>query len=260
MVRKASQCICFAAWWWMVALFALPCALAQTPRGKMSTLGDFGNATPVYLALPNTPPTSGIILIHDKRGITKQTKNWSELLATFGHVALAVDLYEGKMPENAPQPEQYAGSITPTAAMRNLSNAIRYLKEDPSVQVKKIGVIGWGTGGAWALRLCIENPTVDACVIYQTMPPRNPFEIDRLNTPLFGIYGKKDPTIPVAVVDLFQDALAARKKMAFVAKYDAGTSFSDPTSSHYDQGMAEDAARRAVDFFQRYIKIVPVTQ
>ena len=60
---------------------------------------DYGAAAPGYLALPahNAKQAPALILIHEWWGLNDNIRDFAESFAKEGYVALAVDLYDGKV-------------------------------------------------------------------------------------------------------------------------------------------------------------------
>src|SRR6188508_1539073 len=151
-----------------------------------------------YLAMPQdaAEPLPGIIVIHEWWGLNDDIKAVTRRLASEGYVALAVDLYGGKVaktPEaaNALMIDLYGD---PDAVRRNVQQAYDYLEK--YALAPRIGTIGWDLGGGWSLQTALQYPgALDAMVTYY-----GPILLDRdklspLNVPVLGFFGAQDDTI-----------------------------------------------------------------
>jgi carboxymethylenebutenolidase len=79
-------------------------------------------------------------------------------------VALAVDLFNGKVATTADDAKALMGATEPSAATDTLVSRIAWLKKNPKTN-GKVATIGWCFGGAWSLNASLATP-VNATVIY----------------------------------------------------------------------------------------------
>jgi carboxymethylenebutenolidase len=71
--------------------------------------------------------------------------------------------------------------------------------------------------------------------------------------PVLAIYGKKDQSIPMAVVEKIERWMKAHGKAGEVRVYDAGHAFMNPDHGMGDEASAQDAWPRMVHFLQSHI-------
>jgi carboxymethylenebutenolidase len=216
-----------------------------------------GTAAAGFFARPATAPGGplpGLIVIHEWWGLNDNIRHVTELLASEGFQALAVDLFGGEV---ATDPES-ARTLTQTAmedpgrARDNLEQARRFLAEQGADDV---GVIGWCFGGTWALRGALAMPEeIDAVVVYYGHPVTDRAELERLRMPLLGLFGAEDQGIPVRDVREFEAILRGLGANAEIRIYEgAGHAFANPSGNRYDAPIAADAWRRTVAFLKRYL-------
>ena len=75
--------------------------LAENPIEITTGVVEYSPGTMWYLAYPTANPTApGIIVIHERWGLNDQIKAMTEVFATHGYTALAVDLYDGTATED----------------------------------------------------------------------------------------------------------------------------------------------------------------
>jgi len=85
------------------------------------TYGDNFNG---YLVRPNAEGKfPGVVLIHEWWGLNQNIKNMAHDLAEEGFVALAVDLYDGKVATESNDARKYA-----TEVRNNMDNALSHMK------------------------------------------------------------------------------------------------------------------------------------
>ncbi len=217
------------------------------------------DAKPVtgYLARPTgaTGALPGIIVIQEWWGLNDNIKAMTRRFAGEGYVALAVDLYEGKV---ATTPED-AGKVM-TAALgdsarlvEHLRQARKYLAE--TAKSPKIGSVGWCFGGGMSLQAAIHlGGDLDAAVVYYGRTVTDPAELGKIQAPLLGLFGGADGGIPVDGVRAMETELGKLGKAATIVVYDgADHAFANPTRSSYDEKAATDAWRRTTAFFTEHL-------
>ena len=209
-----------------------------------------------YLARPAAGGDSAVIVIHEWWGLNGNIRAMARRLADAGHVALAVDLYEGEVAEDrdtartlATRAREQSGRVE-----ENLRQAIRHLRQEAGAQ--RIGVIGWCFGGGWSLATALLAPgEVDATVIYYGRLVTDRDELAALDSPVLGIFGALDRGIPAETVREFDEALAALGKQASIHVYEgADHAFANPSGSRYQAEAAEDAWAKTVAFFAEHLR------
>ena len=211
-----------------------------------------------YLARPEnaTGPLPGLLVIHEWWGLNDNIRAMTRRLAGEGYVALAVDLYGGQVADTPDKARELMSSVDPDRAIENLRQARAYLAE----QLKsdggpggRIGVIGWCFGGGWSLRTALAMPDgIDATVIYYGHLTTDRSELAKLDSPVLGLFGAEDGSIPPDQVHAFEEALETLGKPVEVKIYDgAGHAFANPSGERYRPEAAQDAWRRTVAFLAK---------
>ena len=92
---------------------------------------------------------------------------WSTSYAAEGFVALAPDLYGGRVTHGADEAAELAGSLPSPRPRAALAGAVDYLLEQEAVTSEKVGVVGYCMGGGFVLLLATERPdSIGAVVPY----------------------------------------------------------------------------------------------
>jgi len=207
-----------------------------------------------YLAMPAdvTGPLPGIIVIHEWWGLNDNIRKMTKRLAAEGYVALAVDLYGGKVADTPADARQLMSSVmqAPQLANDNLRQAYDYL--DHAVGAPSIGAIGWCMGGGWSLRTALLFPKrLDAAVIYYGDIAVDEQQLAALEVPVLGLFGSRDPVIPLKQVESFRARMDRLGKRADIHVYDgAGHAFANPSGTSYEPVAAKDAWHRTVAFLK----------
>jgi carboxymethylenebutenolidase len=201
-------------------------------------------------------PFPGIIVIHEWWGLNDWVKEQAAKLADQGYVALAVDLYRGKVATTPEEAHEIMRGVPEDRARRDLHAAFDFLSSQAEVRKDRIGAIGWCMGGGYALDVALEEPTLAADVVNYGHLATDPQSLQRINAPILGLFGAQDRGIPPADVHKFEQALKQMGKTIEVEIYeDAGHAFENPNNTTgYRAADAADAWRRTADFLASTLK------
>lgn len=173
-----------------------------------------------YLARPDGDgPFPAVILIHEWWGLDDWVRENADEFARRGYVALAVDLYRGRVTQDPAEAHELSRGLPEERALQDLKAAIDYLRGRPDVQKDRIGVTGWCMGGGYALRLALTDARIRAVNINYG---RLVFDEDRLRgltAELLGIFAEQDRGIPPADVQKFEGLLQRLGKKAEIHVY-----------------------------------------
>ena len=172
----------------LVSLLACSGTIA-TEKPKTSTV-EFKSGDQTlsgFLALPGQDGKHpAMMVIHESWGLNDWVKQQTEKLAEQGYVSLAVDLYRGKTPADAAEAHELIRAVIQEGATKDLKAAFDYLAARPDVRPDNIGVIGWGTGGAWGMRLAAHEPRLKACVVNYGALPTDPGDLQNIGAAVSG--------------------------------------------------------------------------
>ena len=183
-------------------------------------------------------------------------KGKADALAKQGYVALAVDLYRGRVASDADVAHQLMRGMPEDRALRDLKAAVAALRSRPDVDGKRVGAIGWCMGGGWSLNLAIAEPALAGAVIYYGHLMTEDATIKGLAVPLLGNFGGKDQGIPAGSVSEFEKkAKAAGKSVDFKIYTEAGHAFASSRDPNvFRAADAKDADARTDAFFAKTLK------
>lgn len=209
-----------------------------------------------YLSKPDDADNSlpGLIVIHEWWGLNDNIRTMTDRLAGEGYVALAVDLYNGKVADSPDSAGTYARSVNEEAATENLKQAYSYLTEQQ--KVTKVGTIGWCFGGGWSLQTALALPDkIDATVIYYGHLVTDANQLKKLKMPILGLFGAEDSGIPPKQAKAFESALDKAGVSNSIHIYEgAGHAFANPSGTRYQKEAAKDAWKKTVAFFAENLK------
>jgi carboxymethylenebutenolidase len=223
--------------------------MVQFPNGKDTVSG--------FLATPEKHGRyPALVVIHEWWGLTEWVKGETTKLSQQGYVALAVDLYRGKVTSDPEEAHELMRGLPQDRAVSDLKAAFAYLMTRPDVDHVRIGAIGWCMGGGYSLQLAIHEPRLAACVVNYGALPTDPTDIAQIYAPVLGNFGAEDRGITPDDVHAFEKSMQALKRRVDLKIYDgAGHAFENPTNTNgYRPEAAADAWTRTVTFLNKMLK------
>ncbi len=237
-----------------MALFASP-ALAAEGKSVSYKSGDESVHALLYTPA-GRGPFPALIVIHEWWGLNDWVKDQAAKLADEGYVALAIDLYRGKVADNADLAHELMRGVPEDRATRDLKAAYDYLASQPDVKKNRIGAMGWCMGGGYALDVALAEPHLAADVINYGHLATDPEELKKIQAPILGLFGGQDRGITPEDVKKFQQAMEKQGKKIDVKIYsDAGHAFENPNNKQgYRAEDAADAWKRTEAFLDGTLK------
>ena len=230
---------------------------ARAPKTETVSYKSGDETVSGFLALPDGPGQHpAIIVIHEWWGLNDWVKEQAEKFAAQGFVALAVDLYRGKVAANPDDAHILMRGLPDDRGMRDLEAAFAYLSSRPDVNAAKIGSVGWCMGGSWSIKLAVDQPKLAACAVNYGWLPSEPSLIAKIKAPVLGNFGADDQGIPPKDVKAFESAMKTSGKTTDIKIYDgAGHAFENQNNKQgYRPEAAADAGQRMSAFFRNYLR------
>ncbi len=203
------------------------------------------------LAVPAKTPASAVLLIHEWWGLNDQIKSVAAELARVGYLALALDLYQGRVATTRKDARSYMQSVDTNTATDTATAWAQWLKGHPR-GTGRLGTIGWCFGGGWSLNVSIAHPA-DATVVYYGRVEKPAADLKSLKGPVLGHFATRDKWINRDMVRRFEAAMKAAGKTYASHWYEADHAFANPTGARYDAADAKLAWKRTLDFFKAHL-------
>jgi carboxymethylenebutenolidase len=242
----------------MAVFLVLCCTTAFAAEGKDVSYksGDETVHGRLYRPAARGGRLPAIVVIHEWWGLNDWVKDQAAKLSDQGYVTLAIDLYRGKVTKDPQEAHEIMRGVPEDRAKRDLAAAFDYLKSQPDVQSDRIGAIGWCMGGGYALDLALAEPTLAADVINYGHLATDAASLQKIGSPILGIFGGQDRGIPVEDVRRFEAQLKKLHKQVEIVIYpDAGHAFENPNNKEgFRPQDAADAWSRTVTFFAKTLK------
>jgi carboxymethylenebutenolidase len=233
-------------------------ALAQVKTSEI-TFKSGDDEVKAFVAMPEGKgPFPAIVVIQEWWGLNDWIKENAKRFAAKGYVAIAPDLYRGKVAEDMKTAAILSKGLPPERALQDLKAAVSVVAAMPNVRKEKIGSIGWCMGGKYSLQLALNDERVRACVMCYGAVVTDPAALKSLNAPVLGIFGENDKGIKAASVREFEKALkeAGRSVEKINIYADAGHGFMRPprpalANPEYRETAANDAWSQIDAFFAK---------
>lgn len=235
----------------ITALLLLPVAYAAGPVDVTYPSGSEKVHALLYTPADGaTGRYPAVIVIHECWGLNDWVKEQAADLAAHGYVALAVDLYRGKVATDPDTAHQLSRGLPQDRGMRDLKAADAFLRADKHVDASRIGAIGWCMGGGFTLDFAVADPLLKAVVVNYGPLPTEDGSLQKIHAAVLGNYGALDKGIPAADVESFAAAMKKLGKPVDLKIYpDAGHAFENPNNkAGYKAEDATDAHRRSLHF------------
>ena len=229
---------------------------ASAPLGEAIAYFSKNPRAKGYLAVPATPDKKGaVILIHEWNGLTDRVRQTADAMAAEGYVALAADLYSGRVGTSR---EENMALVRETLAdmdeiVNNLDAAASYLKGRSDVN-GKVAAIGWCYGGGVALSYALGSDNHEGTAIFFGRLLDDPEEMKKIHHEILGTFAGLDRGITREHVDNFVKALRQAKVANDVHVYDDvqhGFWLHVDRDMERNQGPALDAWKRLKAYLRR---------
>jgi carboxymethylenebutenolidase len=196
------------------------------------------------------------VVIQEWWGLDDHIKDIVKRFAAQGYIALAPDLYHGKVVKiSEPNEAQKAVmEMDRQRAMKEVDGAVSYLKAQPDVNPKKIAVVGFCMGGGLALHAGAHNPDVGAVAAYYGGGSPEVAAFAKSSAAILNIVGERDTNVTNTIKQL-DEGLKEYTIHHEMIIYPGGEHafFNDTRKEVYKADAAKDAWDRTLNWFKKYI-------
>lgn len=169
--------------------------------GYLRIVSDSGQDFGVFSAQPLLGKRfPSLILMHDWMGLTPQIRLLTDQLAQAGFVVITPDLFDGQTATTPQEAQALLKSFSERRADQRLQDALEVLKKNHATS-QRVGVIGVGLGGGFALKAAVTGVPVQAVVMCSGFPQRWLGQLKGNRPPILALYGANDPLIPADAIE-----------------------------------------------------------
>lgn len=195
----------------------------------------------------------GVVVIQEWFGINDHIKSLVERFAGAGYLALAPDLYHGKIAKNEGEAGQMMQALDFPKAIGEIGAAAHYLKEHPRSN-GKIAIVGFCLGGALTFATGAHVPGLAALVPFYGVPDLDKLDVSKITAPVLAHFAKHDDWAKPEKAEAIKKKLDALGKPMELHVYDAGHAFMrDSDSSKYNEPSSKKAWERTFEFLKRHL-------
>jgi carboxymethylenebutenolidase len=229
---------------------------SENPRQNVTFPSD-GTSAHGYLATPASGRGPGVVVIQEWWGLDDHMADVVDRLASEGFVALAPDLFGGRVAHDSDQAGRLMQELPVEQAAQALGGAVAYLLRHDAVTSSTVGAVGFCMGGGFVLLLATQQGAkVSAAVPFYGVGPAVPDTYRGLRAAVQGHYGERDQFYPVEQARAQEEQI--REEAGVPVEffyYPAGHAFHNDKDAlgTYDADSAELAWSRTVDFLRENV-------
>ncbi|WP_046496690.1 dienelactone hydrolase family protein [Streptomyces odonnellii] len=209
-----------------------------------------------YLAVPPAGHGPGLIVIQEWWGLTAHIKDVTDRFAQAGFVALAPDLYGGRVAHDSAEAARMMADLPTERGVDLLSGAVGYLLSRPETDGDSLGTVGFCMGGGFVLALAAKDQRVAAAVPFYGVIRDGAPDFSRLRAEILGQYGEEDPTVPPQSLDDLKARIVAQSGIVpdFRLYPGAGHAFfNDARPQAYNADAARSAWESTLAFLRTHL-------
>lgn len=208
-----------------------------------------------------------VLVVQEVFGLHVWVQDICRRLAKAGYYAIAPDLYqrEGDATaiEDIPTLVRTIVQKVPDAQVLADLDAAAVFAAGDGGDAARLGITGFCWGGRICWLYAAHNPALRASVPWygrltgdsSKLQPEHPIDVvARLKAPVLGLYGEKDPGIPLADVEAMQAALEQANSVSRIHVFaDADHGFLADYRPSYQEAAAKLAWGEMLQWFEKYL-------
>jgi dienelactone hydrolase len=177
-----------------------------------------------YLAYDNQGPKKkpAVLVVHNWKGVSADTRERADMLARLGYVAFAVDIYgKGVRPADQKEAGAMAGKFKADRPLMRarMQAALDHGRAQPQTDPKRVAAIGYCFGGTAALELARAGADVAGVVSFHGGLDNPQPSGKNPTAKVLVLHGADDPYVPDAEVKGFEDEMRKAQADWQLVKY-----------------------------------------
>ena len=220
-----------------------------------------GSAAPnrTWVVYPERSRAPIVMIGHDLYGLSDWVRSVADAFAAEGFIAVAPDLLSGVTPAGSAHPflvgeTRVVPSVTMIGPRERTSrlDAVRSWALGLPASSGRLGMVGFSWGASAGFAYAVDQPELDALVVFYGDAPETESDYARINAPVLGLYGGDLPT--AATVPRATAAMNAAGKAFETIVYDGATAFLKAQHGlDANRRATEDAWLRTLAFLRRHL-------
>jgi carboxymethylenebutenolidase len=200
-----------------------------------------------YVAIPDGGAGRAVLVVQEWWGLNDHIKDIANRYADEGFIAIAPDLYRGRVASNADEASQMMHDLRVEDGLDTIKNAIDAARV--AYDVSHFGITGYCMGGTFTLRAACEVEGLSAAAAFYGDVPDEEV-LKKLTVPTIFISGTKDQWINTEKVAGLEDVVERFELPVQTVKYDADHAFFNDTRPEvYNETATSDSWALVTGFF-----------
>lgn len=195
----------------------------------------------------------GVVVVQEWWGLNDHIRSLCDRFAQAGLLALAPDLYHGKLTTKQDEAAQLMAALDKKKAVSEIGDAAAFLETHARCN-GKVAVAGFCLGGALTLAAACHVEGLAAAVAFYGIPELAMDEYAKIKTPIAAHFAKKDDWAKPSIAREIQKKVRAGGGHMDLYVYDAGHAFMRSTDANvYHPESAKIAWQRAIEFLKKHL-------
>ncbi|MEZ4295839.1 MAG: dienelactone hydrolase family protein [Polyangiaceae bacterium] len=206
------------------------------------------------LALPaGADKAPAVVVIQEWWGVNPHICSILDRLAAEGFIALAPDLYHGKVTTDADEAGKMMQSLDHALAVEEIEAAASFLGAHPRA-AGRLCVLGFCMGGMLTFRAAEQISDFACAVPFYGVPPADQYNVSKVRAPILAHFSKTDPWAKPSIAEQIQKNLTSRGGTMTLEVYDAEHAFMNDTRPEvYSPENAKLAWARTLTFLRTHL-------
>ena len=224
-------------------------------KGSRVSIPVNGRSIETYITPAAGGRGPGVVVIQEWWGLVPHIESVCERFALEGFTALAPDLYHGESTTSPDEAGKLMMALDVESAAADLRSSVDHLLSHPETLGSKVGVIGFCMGGMLSMFAAGDDSRIGACINYYGVHRNIHPDFVSLQAPVLGFFGKKDRSVPPAVVEKLEETMKQAGCQVEFHSYDnAGHAFfNDQRPAVYVESAAQDSWSRSIAFLRAHL-------
>ena len=213
-----------------------------------------GEKTSGDLAVPaGTGKAPAVVLIQEWWGVNDHIRSLLTRLAADGFLALAPDLYHGKVTKDPGEAGQLMTALDHARALRDIEAAGQHLLAHERAG-GRVGVMGFCMGGMLTFRAAETISDFACAVSFYGAPSPDQYNVAKVRAPILAHFATRDAWAKPEIAEQIQKNLTARGGSMTLHLYEADHAFvNDTRPDVYSPEHAALAWERTLKFLHTHL-------